>query len=548
MVQRHALGWMILVALLVGLTGAQMLWSQRAFSRETPVSGGVYAEGVVGPLEVINPLFASTSAEQSASRLVFSSLLSYDRYNRLRGELADTWRVENGGKRYVLTLRQTVSWHDGRAFTADDVVFTVNRIKNPLTRSALYGSWRDVSVAKLGTYQVAFDLSQPYAPFLHALTFGILPVHLLNDVSPEQLRESAFNRSPIGTGPFAFTRLQTINAESGRYVVYLTANQKFMRGAPKLDRFQLHVFADHDAVARAFSSGEINAATDIIAEDVDRIVAQQPQSRQSHAPLYDGVYAFLRTDSGMLNDIAVRQALRLATDRPAIIKAVKAASSLDGPLVRQQYGFVSQKRQPGFDRVAAEKLLDQAGWPRGVNGIRAKDGLPLRLSVVAPRSGDFPKVLEKLVSNWRAIGVDIETQLVTTDNIQQNVLLPRAYDVFVYELAIGADPDVFAYWHSSQADPRGLNLANYRSTKADEALASAQSRLEADLRQRKYETFVDQWLVDTPAIALYQPVLPYVTTDTARSLLLESDVIDAADRYRSVENWTINVGRSAMTP
>jgi peptide/nickel transport system substrate-binding protein len=547
-VQRHALGWMVLVASLICLTALQMAWQQRAYSTVSNVDGGVYAEGTTGPIEVINPIFASTSSEQSASRLIFSGLVSYDKNNQLKGDLADSWLAEDGGRKYVVNLKQNVTWQDGKKFTADDVIFTMNRIKNPLTHSSLYNSWRDVKIIKLSEYQVAFELQQPYAPFINALTVGILPSHILSGVPPAQLREDSFNRSPIGTGPFIFDNIQTVNTDTGQYIIYLNANPNYMFGRPKLEKFQLHVYLDHDAIRRAFLAGEINAATDITSDDIDTIVSQKPSSEQVQAPVFDGVYALMRLDNPILGDLRVRQALRLAIDRSSIIKSISGASPLNGPLLDQQYSFVSRNKQPIFNNAEASSLLDKAGWIKRDNGLRYKDNQPLRLSVVTPQTGDFPKVLSHIASNWRSIGVEVDTNLVSTDNIQQNVLLPRAYDVFVYELAIGPDPDVLAYWHSSQADPRGLNLSNYRSAKADDALVGARSRVEPALRQRKYETFVNQWLSDVPAIALYQPGLPYVTSATTNSLISGESVSSPVDRYRNVVDWMVDTGRVFNSP
>lgn len=549
LVRRHAIGWMVLVGLLIAQTGLQVVIAQTSYSVNAPDGGGVYAEAVVGPLGVINPILASTSAERSASKLVFAGLFGYDQYNRLRSELATGWTVENGGKRYIVSLDSHASWHDGKPVTADDVVFTVTTIKNPRTRSQLYSSWAGISVAKLAVDKVAFDLPAPYAPFPHALTFGLLPRHILATVSPEQLREHSFNRNPIGTGPFMFNHLQIINPSESRSVLYLDANRSYIRGTPKLATFQLHVYKDHDAVKKAFEMREVTAATDVDSADLAEIARVQGEAKVARASLYNGVYAFLRNDSTILSDVQVRSALRLATDRQAIVKALDTASPLEGPLLNEQYDFLFQKRQPAFNMAEAARQLDAASWVRsGPGGVRQKAGASLRLTVVAPRSGDYPRVLELVAKNWRELGVDVDTQMVAADSIQQNVLLPRAYDVFIYELAIGADPDVYAYWHSSQADPRGLNLSSYRSGKADEALVSAQSRSEDALRQLKYEAFVDQWLADVPAVALYQPNLHYVTTPSARSLAGETNVVNAIDRYRLVEQWTVEKRLQFKTP
>ncbi|HXH04862.1 MAG TPA: peptide ABC transporter substrate-binding protein [Candidatus Nitrosotenuis sp.] len=547
-VRRHALAWLLLMGLLIGISGLQMMTYQDSYNKVAASSGGTYAEGVTGPLETINPLFAATSAEKSANELIFSGLLGYDRDNKLRGDLADTWRIENNGARYVFDLKQNVRWHDGAPVTADDIVFTIDRIKNPLTRSALYNTWRNVDVKKISKYSVSFDLTAPYAPFAHALTLGIIPKHILNSVPPEAMREDNFNRSPVGTGAFVFNRLQLIDPDQARVVLYLSSNHEYLRGAPKLERFQMHVYKDREQVKQAFLTSEINAAADLASSDLKQIRVEKPDAQDSGSTIYDGTYALFRTDSDILQDVKVREALRFATDRKKVLGSINGyGKELEGPLLSDHYSSIASKKQPGFDIESAKKKLDEAGWV--VKGDkRVKDGKDLRLIVVSPQSGDYPEILKATTANWRSLGITIETQLVPAETIQQNVLLPRAYDVLIYELEIGVDPDVYAYWHSSQAGPRGLNLSNYKSEAADEALTSAQSRSEDNLRRPKYESFVDTWIRDVPAVALFQPSLHYVTTGSSETLKQNTIVSDSIGRYRSIELWTIQTQTFYKTP
>ncbi|PLS80951.1 hypothetical protein CYG49_03395, partial [Candidatus Saccharibacteria bacterium] len=193
------------------------------------------------------------------------------------------------------------------------------------------------------------------------------------------------------------------------------------------------------------------------------------------------------------------------------------------------------------------KTLNDAGWVRGQDGKRAKGGQPLRIAIASVKTGDYPKVVEKLTENWNKIGITVQTVLVNPEEVQQDIIAPRSYDVLLYELAIGGDPDVFAYWHSSQANSRGLNLANYNSGKADDALDSARSRFEMDLRAAKYKTFVDQWLEDVPGVVLYQPNLHYVTKTTV-SALEGGSLVDAVDRYRNVQYWSVSQDVENQTP
>jgi peptide/nickel transport system substrate-binding protein len=141
------------------------------------------------------------------------------------------------------------------------------------------------------------------------------------------------------------------------------------------------------------------------------------------------------------------------------------------------------------------------------------------------------------MNQWARVGVTFDSQLVRPDDIQQNVIIPRAYDVLIYELAIGGDPDVYAYWHSSQANDRGFNLSEYKSAQADDALDSARSRSDPALRTAKYHTFTQRWLADVPAIGLYRPGLTYIQTKGITSFT-SRNLTDPVDRYVNIRSWS----------
>lgn len=540
-VRRHAFGWLTLVGLLIIVCAFQLMVYQKSYSSVAPTEGGAYAEGVLGPLDTLNPLYATSSAEKSAVRLIFSGLLSYDTTSHLRGELAESWSRSQDALRYEVTLRKNLKWHDGKPLTADDVIFTVNLMKNPLARSSFYNSWSLVKAEKVSDRTIAFNLTRPYAAFPNALTFSILPKHILEEVSPNGLRDAEFSRSPVGSGPFIFNRLQVISAENERSIVYLDKNPQYVRGEPKLDRFQLHVFKTSSDISRVFLSQEITAATDLTSDEIEQLRQRRSaNSKVTNTPVDDGVYAFMQTESPLLSDKKVRSALRFATDRQAIINALHGRGiGLETPLTKDKLGDLATHKQPNPNRDEAAKLLEEAGW-KLQNGKRFKDGAPLILKLVGAKTGDYPKIVTELEKQWSELGVDVQVQMVEADKVQQTVIVPRDYDVLVYELELGADPDVYAFWHRSQAGPRGLNLSNYRSSLASDALEGAQVRSEKDIRMPKYVTFTNIWLEDIPAIALYQPLIQYVASSTAFTMRSSATFADRTERYRTVELWTVD--------
>ncbi|HKX73087.1 MAG TPA: peptide ABC transporter substrate-binding protein [Candidatus Saccharimonadales bacterium] len=538
-VRRHAFGWLVLVALLSGVAFWQSNVAAAQYTTDGPAEGGVFTEGVFGAVDNLNPIFAATPAERSASRLLFANLLSYDDNGGLVGELAQTWRLDETGKVFTMRLRETAKWQDGAPVTSDDVIFTFELIKNADTRSPLYASWRNIAIEKIDKYTVRFTLPAVYAAFANSLVVGILPQHVLKDVRPSELRTEPFNRSPnVVSGPFTFQALSAVDANRTHYAVRMAANKNYVLGAPKLNGFQLHAYKDREDLSKALRNQEVASISDPTINQLKTI--DKERFATVNAPLDNGVYAFLKTDSELLSDVRVRQALQLATDQPAITKLFDGTvQELNGPLLPGQLGYRADLQQPSTNLARANQLLDEAGWKRNSQGTRrVKDGQPLKLRLVSLSSGNYPALAESVMAQWSKIGVEFDTTapLVKADDIQQNVILPRAYDVLIYEIAIGHDPDVYAYWHSSQATERGFNLSDYKSPKVDDALDSARTRLDPALRAAKYQLFVQQWLADVPAIGLYRPSLVYVQNKDVFTFAPHR-LVDPSDRYFNVRYW-----------
>jgi peptide/nickel transport system substrate-binding protein len=550
-VRRHIIGWLLLVGLMIVAVGAQFMWFQQSYQTTAAARGGTYAEASIGPIETLDPLFASSSAEIAASRLLFSSLYSYDPTGHLRGDLAENIQADSTGTAYTVKLREDAYWHDGAHLTAEDVVFTINLIKDPETRSPLRVNWQDVAVKAIDDTTVHFQLPAVYAAFPNALTFSVLPEHILGEVAPGAIRENTFSNSPIGSGPFSFRLLQTAaDASRTHKIVHMTAYEKYYGGLPMLNRFEVHAYDNQEAIMGALRTGEVSAAADLTGTDASRI--DQHNYTVTSQPINSGVYALLNNESPILKDKNVRIALQLATDTKAIRdELAMGVPPLDLPFIDGQLagGDISHPGAPDRSRAAA--LLDSEGWVLA-DGVRKKGDQKLELTIATTKNAQYEKALESLVGQWRKVGVTIHTNIVNTAdpsiNFVQDILQQRNYDVLLYELSIGADPDVYAYWHSSQIGERGYNFSNYANSIADAALASARSRLEPDLRNAKYKAFAKQWVEDVPAIGLYQPVAQYVANKHVQSIDPNAKLISSYDRYSNILNWSVNQKSVYKTP
>ena len=541
--------WLAAIALLIAGLGIQYSWNSQGSKKDGAKSGGVYVEGVIGNISTLNPLLAASEPEQAVSRLLFSSLYNYDVTGALHTDLAESMTVKDD-KVYTIKLRNAV-WHDGKKLTAEDVVYTINLIKNPQVRSPLRVNWLDISARAIDDSTVEFMLPAVYAGFSHALTFPVIPKHILQTVSPSSMREADFSSNPVGSGPFAVKRVQTSESTSSTDVVRMEPNTKYYGAVSTLSRLELRAYGNESLLVKAVNSGEVSAASGLSLSAADNIKSKQYSTK--HWLLNKGVYLLMNNRSQTLQDARVRQALRYATDTSSIRATVgDNVARLDTPILQSQ---IAQKlpAAPDHNLDKAKALLKEAGWTYNQGQWKGKDGRPLAVAVTTSSGRDeYKKIVDVLKQQWSKLGVDVQLREIdtssTTTSFVQSVLQPRDYDALLYELELGADPDVFAYWHSSQASASGYNFANYSNRTVDNDLVGGRSRTNSALRAAKYIQFVNQWLNDTPAIGLYQSVGSYVLNNGASIVEPRGSLNTMNDRYADVTTWSTGKASVYKTP
>ena len=541
--------WLAAIALLIAGLGIQYSWNSQGSKKDGAKSGGVYVEGVIGNISTLNPLLAASEPEQAVSRLLFSSLYNYDVTGALHTDLVESMTVKDD-KVYTIKLRNAV-WHDGKKLTAEDVVYTINLIKNPQVRSPLRVNWLDISARAIDDSTVEFMLPAVYAGFSHALTFPVIPKHILQSVSPSSMREADFSSNPVGSGPFAVKRVQTSESTSSTDVVRMEPNTKYYGAVSTLSRLELRSYGNESLLVKAVNSGEVSAASGLSLSAADNIKSKQYSTK--HWLLNKGVYLLMNNRSQTLQDARVRRALRYATDTSSIRATVgDNVARLDTPILQSQ---IAQKlpAAPDHNLDKAKALLKEAGWTYNQGQWKGKDGRPLAVAVTTSSGRDeYKKIVDALKQQWSKLGVDVQLREIdtssTTTSFVQSVLQPRDYDALLYELELGADPDVFAYWHSSQASASGYNFANYSNRTVDNDLVGGRSRTNSALRAAKYIQFVNQWLNDTPAIGLYQSVGSYVLNNGASIVEPRGSLNTMNDRYADVTTWSTGRASVYKTP
>jgi peptide/nickel transport system substrate-binding protein len=315
------------------------------------------------------------------------------------------------------------------------------------------------------------------------------------------------------------------------------------RGTPKLRELIIHAYASKTRLIQAFQSGQLTGAAGL--DNVPGGIRKM-RSLETHGPLLTAAnMVFFKTSAGVLSDTQVRRALVEGADRQAIIKSLGYPThAVKEPFLMGQLGYDPSLTQAGFNPAAARKLLDENGWKVGENGIRSKKGQSLSFTLAAADTPESRSVTRQLHSQWKNIGVKLNVELQDSSDFH-NALAYHNYDAVLYGISIGADPDIFVYWDSSQADvrsPNRLNLSEYKNVIADSSLEAGRSRSEPVLRTVKYKPFLEEWQKDYPALGLYQPRFLYLTNGSVAGLS-DHAINTPAGRFNNVQNWQIREAR-----
>lgn len=518
----------------------------------SPTSGGEYSEGVVGYPKTINPLYAANrDVDSDLSYLIYSRLFNYDGQGRLRPDLASNMDISPDGKEYTVKIKEGVKWHDNESLDADDIIFTFNLIQDPEFRSALRASLDGVSIEKIDDLTIKFTLPQSYAAFADSLTFGILPEHIWSNVGPSAATVSELNLKPIGSGPFKFESLS--KNKNGRIKEYrLERNDDYYERPPYLKNIVFNFFPDINELVSAFNDGQVDGLSYIPLEFRKELLAQN--SLVFHELKLPKIKAiFLNpAQNKSLSSAKVRQALSQSINRQELISGIFGDSVwiLNGPIPVSSPFYNDQLSTPEYNSDLAASLLKEALTVTTVSGRGSKKtsstevgSLELKLSAVDTSENQL--VAQKIKTDWEKIGVKVDLEFVSPEVVSNDIIRNKNYQALLYGEQTGADPDVYAFWHSSQTGDKGLNLSNYSSSEVDKILENGRANLDYDSRLTQYKKLQELVAADMPAIFLYNPGYSYVHTKKIKGFQGEA-IIDPADRFSSVGDWYLKTKKKLV--
>jgi peptide/nickel transport system substrate-binding protein len=527
----------ILSVVIMAMFVQRFNYLQSYFIKEIPDFGGSYSQGVVGTIEKMNPLFIQGDAENEADKLIFSGLTRTVSATNYVPDLAQSWTISNDGLTYDFKLKTNVKWQDGQKFTANDVVFTINLIENPDTRTNLSQVWRGVTVEKVNDYEVKFKLPNAFPDFLDVANQAILPAHLLQDIDAKNIKLAEFNTDPIGTGPYQFVRFDQIGTQTE---VVLDSNKNFAIHQPYIDQIKLILYDDQESLYKGLASRQIGGIADVPLEENTAVSKLANLNlTKNYLPQYEVLDFNYKNESLALKDI--RTALAAAVDRQSIVSNALGgnAKEISVPIMPGRSGFDPTAKGIAYDPATANSELEKAGWIKGSDGIRRKDGKILEFRLVYIDNAENTGVVSILKKQFAAIGVKIDLISSDINTISENYIRPRNFDMLLIGQNVGVDEDLYSFWHSSQIADPGLNLTGFSNKEVDKLLEQVRRSSDPTYRADRFKEIQNVIIEEQPALFLYMPLhISALSKEVKGSSQLR--ISQPADMLNNIYDWYIN--------
>ncbi len=518
------------------------------FLVKVPIRGGSVTEGIVGNPRFINPILAISEADKSLVSLVYSGLFRINSNGEMENDLAESLDVSDDGLTYTIKVSPEAVFHDGTPVTSEDVIFTIQKILDPDIKSPLFADFAGVSLGKIDEHSLTISLRRPYPAFAQSLTVGILPKHIWSSVTNDEFSFSQWNVLPLGSGPY---KVNQVTRDSGGIPNYyeLTPFEDVLGKKPFIAKLIFKFYQSENDLLEAYDGGEIESFGGISPKEASTLKKLKAEVVSAPLPRVFAVFFNQNSNSALL-DKAVRQALDLTAPKEEIVLEVLDGFGevIDGPLPA---GFPTGERSEDYSKPLEERFeiasstLADAGWTHNTDtSILEKksktDTIKLSFTISTSDNPDLKKTAEMLKSSWQRLGAEVNISIYEAGDLNQSVIRPRRYDALLFGEVVGREGDLFPFWHSSERNDPGLNIALYVNNQVDKMLESIREEADVEKREDLYKSFDETVRSDIPAIFIYSPNYIYIKPSKAKGVSLES-LIGPQDRFLSIRDWYIEM-------
>jgi len=540
--------FLFLVLVLLTSTIAILQNINKSFMINIPAKGNSISEGIIGNPRFINPILTFSDSDDDLVSLIYSGLMRKDGDGNLIPDLAEKYEISKDQLSYIFTLKDNIYFHDGTTVTTEDIIFTINEVKNPIIKSPKKTNWDGINVEKIDEKNIKFILKQPYSSFLENLTLGIMPKHLWIN-SPIEIND--LNINPIGSGPY---KIKKINKQSSGLVnsYELTSFNKFILRKPYIENITLHFYANEDDLIVALEKGEISQASSISPQNAKSLESKNYIVESSVLPRVFGLF-FNQNQNQLFTNKNVMKAIDKAINKDKIVHQVLSDYGvvIDDPIPPNMTEYQKLNKANSIsqeDRLTeASNILAKDGWKKGEDGFlekvtivnKKKTSVRLKFSISTSNAVELAESAKLIKEDLESIGIKVDIKTFEVGNLNQYVIRPRKYDTLLFGQIINHESDLFAFWHSSQRKDPGLNVAMYTNAKVDKILENAFITIDTKSRIEKYAEFEKEIKKDMPAIFLYSPKFIYIISKNIKGLSL-NHTTSPSDRFLNSYLWYIN--------
>jgi len=499
---------LLLAAALAGCTDRRDDVAVSAAPRPTGdrAYGDTLIRALAANISGLIPNIVGDKYSHDAVALVYNGLITHDKDTNIVPDLAESWDLAADCRELTFRLRKNARWHDGRAFTADDVVFTYQLMSHPKTPSPYKDDFEDVtSVEALDPYTVRVRYKSSYANALMIWGQSMLPKHLLESyMLAGKLKEAPQNfTTPVGTGPYKFHEIR-----AGEKIV-LVANPDYYAGRPYISRIVYRIIPSQATIFLELKAKGIDQAD---------LTALQYQ-RQTDYPAFKSAYNKFRYADKVYNylglnhtdrrfaDKRVRQAFAHAINKRDLIEGVRfgMAREATGPYKHGTWVYNPNVRTYPYDPARARKLLAEAGWTtKNAEGLLVKDGQPFTFELLISQGSDEGKKIAEIIqSQLRDVGVGVELRVLEWAALLKEHIKKHRFAAAAMAWSTGLDPDQYSIWHSSQTGPDEFNFVSYKNPEVDGLLERGRRTCRQSERKRVYDRLQEIFAEEQPLVFLY---------------------------------------------
>jgi peptide/nickel transport system substrate-binding protein len=517
---------LLMVLLLAACDKSPQTENARRKADKPPAYGDIMVRGDIGDASNLIPLLASDSASHSIAGMVFNGLVKYDKDMNIIGDLAESWDVTQNGLVITFHLRKGVQWHDGKPFTAADVLYTYQVTTDPKTPTAYAGDFLKIKKAEAlddYTFRVTYD--KPFAPALISWASAILPRHLL---AGKDITKSPLARHPIGTGPYKFKEWV-----AGQKIV-LVSNENYFEGRPYIDGRVTRIIPDTATMfleLRAQNIGMMGLTPLQYTRQTDNNLFKENFNKYRYLS-FAYTYLGYNLKNPLFKDKRVRQAISYAVNKDEIISGVLLGLGklATGPYKHGTWAYNDKVKIYNYDPAKARVLLKQAGLTDTNNdGVLEKDGKPFEFEILTNQGNETrQKCAEIIQRQLKEVGISVKIRIVEWSAFVTDFINKRRFDAVILGWTIPLDPDAYDVWHSSKTSPEELNFVSYKNPEADEMLEKGRSTFNQAERKKYYDRFQEILVEDQPYTFLYVP----------------EELIIISNRIRGVEPAPIGIGHN----